>query len=79
MRASNDHKTVLSQTINTEYNLPLQRTRKERPESVIIAVISGPGFPKPPLIVDGKFEYPYCCLEFLEDEAKDHHWRYSTH
>jgi len=75
VHGASDQQTILSQTINTELNLSALHIRKERAESVISTISNGPGFPHPPQIIEGRFQCPYCCLDFHKDEAEEGRWR----
>ena len=75
VRGGSDQQTSFSQTINTELYLPALHIHKERAESVISTVPNGDGFPHPPQIIEGRFQCPYCCLDFREDEAEEGRWR----
>lgn len=70
-----DQRTLFSATVNTTYNLPPERSQKARAESVRSIALRHPGFPPPPQILDGKFECPYCLLEFRDREAEQGRWR----
>ena len=72
---SSDQKTIVSQTVNTEYSMPAQHRRTRRAESVISTASTGQGFPPPPLVIDERIQCPYCLLEFRADEAEKQHWR----
>ncbi|KAH7397169.1 hypothetical protein BKA66DRAFT_605750 [Pyrenochaeta sp. MPI-SDFR-AT-0127] len=70
-----DQQTLFSATVNTQYNLPPEPKKKERVESVKSIVIPHTGFPRPPKIHFGKFQCPYCFLEYRDTEAEMVRWR----
>ncbi|KAJ4376386.1 hypothetical protein N0V83_001669 [Neocucurbitaria cava] len=69
-----DQRTLFSETVNTRYDLPPERRKKPRAESVRSIALRHPGFLPPPQIQGGKFQCPYCLLEFREREAENSRW-----
>ncbi|CAO2658332.1 Nn.00g060550.m01.CDS01 [Neocucurbitaria sp. VM-36] len=67
-------RTLFSETVNTRYDLPPERKREARAESVRSIALKHPEFPPPPQIVDGRFQCPYCLLEFRDREAEPGRW-----
>lgn len=72
---SSDQQTLFSATVNTQYNLPPEPKKKERAESVKSIALPQTGFPPPPQIRLGKFQCPYCILEYRDSEAEIGRWR----
>lgn len=72
-----DQKTIFSATVNTEYDFPRQQRKKDRAESVRSVALNIAGFPPQPQTKDGKFQCPYCLLEFRAREAEEKgRWRW---
>jgi hypothetical protein len=72
-----DQHTILSKTVDTVYDIksPDEPMSRERPESVVSMASKDPDFPRPPKILDGKFQCPYCLLSFGKEEASIDRWR----
>jgi hypothetical protein len=72
---AHDQRTLFSATVNTTYELPPEPRTRERAESVRSIALRHPSFPPPPQVKDGRFQCPYCLLEFRETEAAPDRWR----
>jgi hypothetical protein len=74
---ANEKHSILSDTVDTSYNIkgPDEPMRRDRPESVVSMAFKDPDFPRPPRVVDGKFQCPYCLLTFGKEEASIARWR----
>jgi hypothetical protein len=75
IRNEQDQRTLLSATIATKYDALPGPKQQEKAESVRSIAIRHPGFPPRPQIHDGKFQCPYCLLEFRDREAEKERWR----
>jgi hypothetical protein len=69
--------TVKSKTVDTIYNATTSWDRKkgERAESVITITAEDVEFPNPPKVTDGRFQCPYCLLDFRQPEAEKSRWK----
>ena len=70
-----DQQTLLSATVDTKFELPSEPKRTERAESVRSIALRHPGFPPPPQTKDGRFQCPYCILDFRDVEAAPDRWK----
>ncbi|KAJ5710929.1 hypothetical protein N7488_005085 [Penicillium malachiteum] len=68
------HGTILSATVNTRLDMKPDMNRPERVESVASVALRHPGFPQPPKVHRGKFQCPYCFLEFPARDALKDRW-----
>ncbi|KAF1850331.1 uncharacterized protein K460DRAFT_272656, partial [Cucurbitaria berberidis CBS 394.84] len=69
-----DQRTLFSATVNTKYDLSTEGKKKARAESVRSIALRHPGFPPPPRTQNGRFQCPYCLLEFRDREAEKGRW-----
>ncbi|KAJ5613659.1 hypothetical protein N7528_007313 [Penicillium herquei] len=67
--------TILSATVNTRLDMKPDIKRPERVESVASVSLRHLGFPPPPKVHRGKFQCPYCFLEFPARDALKDRWR----
>jgi hypothetical protein len=76
------HKTIsqkaeslASATVDTKYEFIPEPKKRDRAQSVISVAIRNPAFPPAPRVKGGRFECPYCMLEFRGSEATQGQWR----
>ncbi|KAF1829668.1 hypothetical protein BDW02DRAFT_560658, partial [Decorospora gaudefroyi] len=69
-----DQRTLFSATIATKFDLSSGPQTKERAESVRSIALRHPGFPPPPQTRNGRFQCPYCMLDFRDAEAAPGRW-----
>jgi hypothetical protein len=74
-RHAQDQQTLLSATVDTKLDLLPEPKRTERAESVRSIALRHPGFPPPPQTKDGRFQCPYCILDFRDVEAAPDRWK----
>ena len=70
-----DQRTVFSATVFTQYNLAPESAQTARAESVQSVALPHVGFPPPPVTQHGRFQCPYCLLEFPDIEARKDRWK----
>lgn len=75
MRTNRDQKTILSATIATKFDTFPEPIRQEKAESVKSIALRHHGFPPAPQTLDGRFQCPYCFLDFRDSEAEKARWR----
>ncbi|KAJ5726292.1 uncharacterized protein N7483_007649 [Penicillium malachiteum] len=66
--------TIYSATVNTRLDMKPEQKQSERVESVASVALRHPGFPPAPKVLYGKFQCPYCFLEFPAREALKDRW-----
>jgi hypothetical protein len=70
-----DLETIFSATVHTRLDFRVEPKKMERAESVKSIALANAGLPPPPTILNGRFQCPYCLLDFRAREAEKGHWR----